>query len=218
MKHLKHPATIIAAVALFVGLGGGAAAYASGLISGSQIRNHSIAETKLTKKAIKALHGKRGPHGPRGPQGATGPQGAVGPQGPSGVVATKAFAGPLPDEIPPEAFPYVFSWVFGGPTVIVSTAVTQHLVGAATAVLGSTSGTEFDFGLCYQNASGGAVRNFVGEDYLTAEATDLPLPYTASASVVPGAGTWKVGFCVVNQGSSSLDDNDFVNGWVQATN
>lgn len=212
MKRLTHPATIIAALALFVAFGGGAAAYASGLISGSQIKNHSIAEKKLTRKAIKALRGRRGPQGQRGRQGPSGPQ------GPNGVVAIKAFAGPLPDEIPPEAFPYVFSWAFAGPTVIARTAATQHLVGAAVAVLGSTSSTEFDFGLCYQNANGGEVRNFVGEDYLTAEATDLRLPYTASATVVPGAGTWKVGFCVINQGSFSLNDNDFVNGWVQAMN
>jgi hypothetical protein len=88
VKPLTHPATIIAALALFVAFGGGAAAYASGLISGSQIKNHSIAEKKLTKKAIKALRGKRGPHGPRGRQGSTGPQ------GPNGVVATRHLTGP----------------------------------------------------------------------------------------------------------------------------
>jgi len=218
MKFLKHPATIIAAVALFVALGGSAAAYTSGLISGSQIKNHSIAEKKLTKKAIKALRGKRGPQGQTGPQGAAGRQGPTGPQGPNGVVATKGFAGAVPDVIPPEAFPYVFTWGFAGPTVIATTAATQHLVGTAAAVFGSTSGTTFDFGLCYQNANGGEVRNFAGDNYLTADATDQQLPYTASATVVPGAGTWKVGFCVINQGPFSLDDNDYVNGWVQAMN
>jgi hypothetical protein len=83
MKGLKHPATIIAAVALFAALGGGAA-WASGLISGSQIKNHSIAEKKLTKKAVKALHGQRGARGPAGAAGATGATGAAGPQGPPG--------------------------------------------------------------------------------------------------------------------------------------
>ena len=56
MKQLKHPATIIAAVALFVALGGGAYAAATALISGSQIKNHSIPVTKLTKSAVKSLH------------------------------------------------------------------------------------------------------------------------------------------------------------------
>lgn len=85
MKHLKHPATIIAALALFVALGGGAAAYASGLISGKQIKNHSIPAKKLTKAAIKSLHGKQGPAGPAGATGATGPQG---PAGPSSATST----------------------------------------------------------------------------------------------------------------------------------
>lgn len=71
MKRLTHPATVIAAFALFVALGG-TAAWASGLISGSQIKKHSIAEDKLSKKAIKALHGQRGPRGATGPAGPAG--------------------------------------------------------------------------------------------------------------------------------------------------
>lgn len=85
MKHLKHPATIIAAVALFIALGGGAVAYAAGVINGSQIKNHSIASKKLTKKAIKQLHGAKGATGPAGPAGAPG---ATGPQGPGGTIVT----------------------------------------------------------------------------------------------------------------------------------
>ncbi|HEY3463217.1 MAG TPA: hypothetical protein VGK62_07205 [Gaiellaceae bacterium] len=91
MRHLKHPATIVAAVALFVAFGGGAAAYATGLIPGSQIKNHSIAAKKLTRKAIRSLHGRRGAQGPAGPAGAPGargPAGPTGPQGPGGKIAT----------------------------------------------------------------------------------------------------------------------------------
>ena len=83
MKHLKHPATVIAALALFVALGGGAA-WASGLISGSKIKNHSIAEKKLTSKAVKALRGHRGPKGATGAAGAPGAPGAPGTTGPPG--------------------------------------------------------------------------------------------------------------------------------------
>ncbi len=83
MKHLRHPATIIAAIALFVALGGGAA-WASGLISGSQIKNHSIASKKLTKKAIKQLKGNRGPKGATGAAGAPGAAGTPGAPGPPG--------------------------------------------------------------------------------------------------------------------------------------
>ena len=90
MKHLRHPATAVAAIALFVAFGGGAAAYASGLMSGSRIKNHSIPAKKLTRSAVKSLRGQRGPRGPRGsrglagPRGATGATGATGPAGPTG--------------------------------------------------------------------------------------------------------------------------------------
>jgi hypothetical protein len=83
VKGLKHPATVIAALALFVALGGGAA-LASGLISGSQLKNHSIPAKKLTKKAIASLHGQRGPRGATGATGAAGVTGATGAQGPQG--------------------------------------------------------------------------------------------------------------------------------------
>jgi hypothetical protein len=83
MKALRHPATIIASLSLFVALGGGA--WASGLISGAQIKNHTIAEKKLTKKAIRALRGHRGATGPAGPAGSPGPQG---PTGPSSATST----------------------------------------------------------------------------------------------------------------------------------
>jgi hypothetical protein len=87
MKFLKHPATVIATVALVIAVGGGTAAYASGLIDGSQIKNHSIAAKKLTKSALKSLRGKRGRTGPTGAAGAQGPQGPPGPQGVPGKPA-----------------------------------------------------------------------------------------------------------------------------------
>jgi hypothetical protein len=55
MKHFKHPATIIAAIALFAALSGGAGAAMTTLISGSQIKDGSIPEKKLESSAIKAL-------------------------------------------------------------------------------------------------------------------------------------------------------------------
>lgn len=75
MKNLRHPATVIAAIALFVALGSGA--WASAVISGSHIKNHSIAAKKLTKGAVKTLHGRRGARGPAGPAGAAGKAGSA---------------------------------------------------------------------------------------------------------------------------------------------
>jgi hypothetical protein len=71
LNGLKHPATVIALLALFVALGGGAA-LASGMVSGRQIANHSIPQWKLTRRAIKNLRvGARGPAGPRGLAGSS---------------------------------------------------------------------------------------------------------------------------------------------------
>ncbi len=55
MKHFKHPATIIASIALFAALAGGAGAAMTTLISGSQIKAGSIPVNRLMPSAIKAL-------------------------------------------------------------------------------------------------------------------------------------------------------------------
>jgi hypothetical protein len=73
----------IALLALFLALGGTSFAAAT-LISGSQIKPHTIAKNRLTNKAIKQLKGNRGARGPAGAAGAQGAQGAQGPQGPAG--------------------------------------------------------------------------------------------------------------------------------------
>jgi hypothetical protein len=88
VKQLRHPATVIAAAALFFAFGGGALAYASGLIPGSRIKNHSIPAKKLTRSAIKSLHGLRGPAGAPGATGPKGATGSTGPQGPGGTIVT----------------------------------------------------------------------------------------------------------------------------------
>jgi hypothetical protein len=96
VKTLRHPATIIASLALFIALGGGRAV-ADGFISGSKIVSHSIPEWKLTSHAITNLRGERGatgPAGPSGPQGTTGLTGPVGPQGPPGDTGASGPAGP----------------------------------------------------------------------------------------------------------------------------
>lgn len=86
-------AIVAAVVAALVA--SGATYAATGAINGRQIRNHSIAAKKLTRGAIRHLHGRRGPRGPAGPagatgatgaRGATGATGATGPQGPAGVI------------------------------------------------------------------------------------------------------------------------------------
>jgi hypothetical protein len=92
LKALKHPATIVASLALFVALGGGAA-MASGVISGKSILNHSIAMRKLTRHAIVKLRGHQGPAGKSGATGATGATGTAGAAGATGGTGAKGATG-----------------------------------------------------------------------------------------------------------------------------
>lgn len=94
VKALRHPATILAAIALFLALGSGAAV-ASGLLSGKRLLNHSVPEQKLTARAISSLRGQRGPAGPQGPTGPTGATGANGLVGPLGPIGPIGPAGPI---------------------------------------------------------------------------------------------------------------------------
>jgi hypothetical protein len=71
---------VAAAVVFALGVGG---ATAAGLITGKQIRNHSIGVVDLKRTAATALHGQRGPRGLQGPAGPQGPPGPAGPAQPS---------------------------------------------------------------------------------------------------------------------------------------
>jgi hypothetical protein len=229
VKHLKHPATIIAAVALFIALGGGAAAYASGLISGSQITNHSIAEKKLTKKAIKALRGQRGrrgatgatgaagPAGPAGPAGAAGAAGAPGAPGSPGFVSVGGFSGGI-SSIPPATGVFEFA----GPVTTLTTTASQSIVASGSSALGTTSATvEAGIAICVSptgantptqlDPSGGVNTNvFV---------TSTRLSYAASQTGSPGAGTWDVGMCVTNfDATNAINNNDWSVGYAFVAN
>jgi hypothetical protein len=74
MKGLRHPATIIASLALFVALGGTSLAAAS-YINGKHIEPHSIPRNRLMTAAIKSLKGDRGLKGLPGKKGDEGPVG-----------------------------------------------------------------------------------------------------------------------------------------------
>jgi len=99
------PAMVVALIALFVALSGGAAAgtyvAAKQRVAPSLVIDRATASTArvaVTKAALRArlaqLHssGPRGPRGRRGPRGFRGPQG---PAGPSGVAHTTSRNGPV---------------------------------------------------------------------------------------------------------------------------
>lgn len=83
--HMKKltPSMVVALLALFVALSG--TAVASGLMSGSQIKDHTIGASKLTPNAVTFLRGKIGPQGTTGPAGQPGPAGAAGTFGSANI-------------------------------------------------------------------------------------------------------------------------------------
>ncbi len=113
-------------------------------------------------------------------------------------------------------------YVFAGPTATVTITASQHLTGSASGVMGlSTGGPQrVDVGMCYQLGAG-VVTNFIDPThYVTVPMPAEQRSYAASATVVPGAaGTYTVGLCVRNQhGAIAIDNNDYMNGFVQVTN
>ena len=216
----------------------GTAQLKANAVISSKVKNHSLkavdfAQGQLPKGAkgdtgaqgLTGTAGVKGDTGAAGAQGLTGAKGdigatgAAGAQGASGVVTTGAFSGQVTTLVASSL--YVFA---GGPATITTTA-SQRLTGAAEVPLSSTlasaSGQYFDYGLCYEPNAGGTISNFAGTtNYSTGAVYPTLQTFAAAASVVPGVGTWKVGFCVRNGGTGAhpIDMNDIVNGWVQVTN
>jgi hypothetical protein len=77
---MKRPsaALVVALVALFASLGGVGVA-AQGLITGAQIKDHSIGMVDLSNLAVAKLKGQRGPEGEPGQPGPQGPPGGFDP-------------------------------------------------------------------------------------------------------------------------------------------
>lgn len=136
----------VSVVALLVALTGiGAAGAATGLINGSRLKPHSVGLGKLTKNAVKTLHGAQGPaglDGARGPAGPAGPAGVggSGTVGTPGAPGTPGTAGPAGAGVTPLTFgPYAYTQldhnqVCGGPqwasdTGKVTYVVTPTVVG-----------------------------------------------------------------------------------------
>lgn len=130
---------------------------------------------------------------------------------------TRLFNGPVPPIAENSGF-----YVFSGPSAQVTTSAShRRLTGSASAPLGLATGSPpqyADVGLCYQPAAGGAITNFVGNNFSVHHFTTTRVSYAASATVVLGADqTWNVGMCVRNNGGSKISNNNYVTGWIQVT-
>jgi hypothetical protein len=209
----------VAAVALFLSMGGGAyaaltlprnsvgtAQLRNGAVTWAKLRNHSITAAKVKPHSLLASDFRFGqlPLGPPGPRGATGPRGPRGGRGPTGATGPKGPAGP-----PGPAGPgYRFATASGtsGPTL--SEAGTYFVVVEAPLQAGA-GGLTGDCGVSASN-NGHSVSSFHGsfdlppsasETYSftgilvvpsgsSPAATQLTCAQSSGSAIVPSGGSW----------------------------
>jgi hypothetical protein len=123
----------------------------------------------------------------------------------------KAFAGQVP-QITPNA-----NWAFFGTTQNVTLIAGQYITANFSAVLGTSNGTATNVSICacYQNTNGGAITPFTPNNYPEAPVDATRRSFSTSTAVVPGAGTFKVGACIRNNTSITLNSNDYFTGYIQ---
>jgi hypothetical protein len=104
MKTLRSKlsfANVIASLALFIALGGGAYAATQlpkNSVGTTQIQNNAVTPAKLSAAAESGMEGPRGPAGPKGPTGAKGATGPTGPKGETGSRGEKGDKGDKGDQ------------------------------------------------------------------------------------------------------------------------
>jgi hypothetical protein len=207
--------TAVALVA--VGAGGGAVAavtIGSKQIADNSIRSRDVRDGTLQPQDLGAdmQAALRGATGPQGPPGTAGPAGAPGP---AAVVATFTLSGPVASIVANSG-----DYVFAGPSAYVTTTPTSSRVTAsASAPMGLNSGTPqlADVGVCFQPAAGGVLMNFYGSSFSQHYFTTTRATYAVAATKVLPVGTFNVGMCVRNNGGSTINNNNYVNGWVMVT-
>ena len=132
--------------------------------------------------------------------------------GASGVVAIAKVSGQVAFSIDK-----VSSWTFAGPTAQMVVGSGEKVIASAQAPLATSGGSgSMLYDVCDQPQAGGTLTNFTGSGYSIGEVTAQRISWTASAIATPGAGTFKFGFCIMDN-SIELVDNDDVNGWFMVT-
>jgi len=144
MKKFSRPsgAMIVAAIALFVSLGGVAGAQVSQLLNGKNLINGSVTHSKLADHSVASNNlsatlqqsltkgvsqdiagsrhsggqGPRGDQGPQGDRGDQGPKGDQGPQGPKGDQGDRGPAGPAGRDGANSPYVYTFKNISGPDT------------------------------------------------------------------------------------------------------
>jgi hypothetical protein len=193
VKHFKHPATIIATVALLVALTGTAGATIRAMIDGSQIKNGTISQSKLTASAVKGISSL---------QSVTGAEStSIGKQGPAkhnGPAPISNYCSENPNGTP--------TWCSPPSTVKFGKKTAVLVTGALD--LASSNGSPVDayLGVCY--APHGST-SLTSVQYVEPNFTAPTQSYFAEAAtgVVKGLtpGTYDVGMCVFEESANAYN-------------
>jgi hypothetical protein len=206
-------------------LGGSGPVIAAAMIGSPQIADNSVRSRDVRDGGLKfqdldpesrtALRGAPGADGLVGPDGPPGAAGAKGEPGTDGVAQVAALVGPVQSIVGNSGL-YVFA---GAPAQVTTTAAHGRVTGASSAPLGLTTGNPqlADVGMCFQPSVGGTLTNFYGSSFAMHSFTTTRATYAATATRALAPGTWNVGMCVRNNGSSTINNNNYVNGWVMVT-
>ena len=125
------------------------------------------------------------------------------------------FSGQGTDEI----FPSNGVWQPFGPYRTINVQDKQRIVGFGSAVFGTSQGTSrISVSLCYARSGSSALSAFSGNSHLTADAGTSRGTFSVAASGTLPAGTYSVGYCVMNRGTQLINNNDYVNGWMMVVN
>lgn len=125
------------------------------------------------------------------------------------------FSGQGSDEI----LPSNDVWQPFGPYRTIKVQDKQRIIGFGAAVFGTTSGTaRISVSLCYARSGSPTLTAFSGNSHLTADADTSRRTFSVAASGTLPAGTYAVGYCIMNRGTQPIDNNDYVNGWVMVVN
>ncbi|HEX5193465.1 MAG TPA: hypothetical protein VFW09_11735 [Solirubrobacteraceae bacterium] len=213
---------IATAVAMMFVAGGSYALAAGG--GGSKVKacvqqgSRTLYVSPCKKGDHKLKLGKTGPRGATGAKGATGPAGPAGPAGPTGptgVVTFGSWAGAV------STIPVSSGFVFAGPTTTLTTTTGQSIMATSEAALAS-AGTTADVSICKAPASGTPVTlldTVVGGAFSNVTISTTRVTYAANGTGSPGAGTWKIGECVDNTGTTNtITGNDWSLGYAFVVN
>ena len=185
--------------------------HGGGLYKAKKCKKH---DSKLTWNQ-QGPAGKAGKNGANGLNGAPGAAGAPGAKGSDGFQQIGSFGGDV-GTIPGD----VDAFVFAGPTTQVTTGATQGLTASGSASLGATAPVTVDVGICKQLAPTGPITVLAADQDLfqVIELTTNKTSYGISQTAAPGAGTWNVGMCVLDNSAQAVDHTDFSEGYAFVTN